>query len=69
MSTTTRSRLTGTERAEAAARVSQDYTAGSSIRATAESAGLSYGTTRKLLLETGTVLRSRGGNRGRKTGR
>ncbi|MFE3378805.1 helix-turn-helix domain-containing protein [Streptomyces anulatus] len=61
-----RPRLKGEERAEVRRVLAEMYEAGASIRAVAESAGLSYGLARLLLLEVPVKLRGRGGARPRK---
>ncbi|MFE4329693.1 helix-turn-helix domain-containing protein [Streptomyces sp. NPDC056831] len=58
-----RPRLKGKARAKKGRDLATKYEAGSSIRALAEWADLSYGTTRVLLLEAGVKLRGRGGKR------
>lgn len=55
------SRITGTQRAELAARLGQRYAAGESIRAIAEGTGRSFGFVHGLVKESGVDLRSRGG--------
>ncbi|MBK3625468.1 transcriptional regulator [Streptomyces sp. MBT49] len=54
-----RPRLRGVKRKRTAAKLRETYEAGCSVRSVAESAGLSYGTAHKLLLEAGTVMRGR----------
>ncbi|MEV3855484.1 helix-turn-helix domain-containing protein [Streptomyces sp. NPDC050095] len=53
-------RLKGTERTEAAARLRTAYDGGYSIRQCTVMSGLSYGCTRRLLIEAGTRLRTSG---------
>lgn len=52
-------KLLGAERAKHAARLKKVYDAGASIRDVAEQDGRGYGTVRQLLLDAGTVLRSK----------
>ncbi|MFF5422099.1 helix-turn-helix domain-containing protein [Streptomyces sp. NPDC002409] len=63
VSTTYRPTLRGQDRTRTARRLRAKYDAGASIRALVEDEGLSYGTTRKLLMEAGTTMRGRGGAR------
>jgi hypothetical protein len=63
------SRVTGTEREKLAADLRKKYDQGASIRALAESTGRSYGFVHRILSESGTSLRGRGGaTRGRARG-
>jgi hypothetical protein len=60
-------RVTGNERASLARDLTRRYAAGESIRALAEATGRSYGFVHRVLTESGTSLRGRGGStRGRK---
>jgi Helix-turn-helix domain len=60
------SRVTGAEREKLAADLRRKYDQGASIRALAESTGRSYGFVHRILSESGTSLRGRGGaTRGR----
>lgn len=52
-------RLTGAQRAEHATALRKAYEAGASIRTLAQRDGRGYGTVRQMLLDAGTVLRSR----------
>jgi hypothetical protein len=62
------SRITGGERDKLAADLRKKYEKGQSIRVLAESSGRSYGFVHRILSESGTTLRGRGGaTRGRKT--
>lgn len=61
------SRVTGDERNRLATDLRRRYETGDSIRALAESTGRSYGFIHRILSESGTPLRGRGGaTRGRK---
>jgi predicted transcriptional regulator len=61
------SRVTGSERDRLANDLKRKYDSGSSIRALAESTGRSYGFVHRMLSESGTSLRGRGGaTRGKK---
>jgi transposase-like protein len=61
------SRVTGTERDKLAQDLRRKYDTGQSIRALAESTGRSYGFVHRILSESGTRLRGRGGaTRGKK---
>ena len=61
------SRVTGDERDRLASDLRRRYESGDSIRALAESTGRSYGFVHRILSESGTPLRGRGGaTRGRK---
>lgn len=61
------SRVTGDERSRLATDLRKRYETGDSIRALAESTGRSYGFIHRILSESGTPLRGRGGaTRGRK---
>jgi hypothetical protein len=55
------SRVTGTERDKLASDLRRKYDNGQSIRALAESTGRSYGFVHRILSESGTSLRGRGG--------
>ena len=60
------SRVTGGERDKLAGELRRRYGEGQSIRSLAESTGRSYGFVHRILTETGTSLRGRGGaTRGR----
>ena len=60
-------RVTGAERDKLAADLGKKYAGGMSIRALAESTGRSYGFVHRILVESGTTLRGRGGaTRGKK---
>lgn len=62
-------RITGTARDELAVNLRKQYDAGSSIRLLAASTGRSYGFVHRILSESGTTLRGRGGaTRGKKKG-
>jgi hypothetical protein len=54
-------RITGAERDKLAAELRKKYEAGQSIRLLAESSGRSYGFVHRILSESGTTLRGRGG--------
>ena len=59
-------RVTGEERESMAADLAQRYQSGESIRDLAQSTGRSYGFVHRMLTESGTTLRGRGGSsRGR----
>ena len=61
------SRVTGGERDRLAAELRRKYDSGESIRALASSTGRSYGFVHRMLSESGTSLRGRGGaTRGKK---
>lgn len=61
------SRITGAERDKLAGDLRRKYDSGASIRALAESTGRSYGFIHRILSESGTNLRGRGGaTRGKK---
>ena len=63
------SRVTGTDRDKLATDLRKKYEGGSSIRALAESTGRSYGFVHRILSESGTSLRGRGGaTRGARSG-
>ena len=63
------SRVIGNERDKLAGELRRRYDGGQSIRALAESTGRSYGFVHRILSETGTSLRGRGGaTRGRARG-
>ncbi len=55
------SRVTGGDRDKMASDLKKKYTSGSSIRVLAESSGRSYGFVHRILSESGTTLRGRGG--------
>lgn len=55
------SRVTGADRDKLATDLRKKYEGGSSIRALAESTGRSYGFVHRILSESGTSLRGRGG--------
>jgi hypothetical protein len=55
------SRVTGSERDRLANDLKRKYDAGESIRALAQSTGRSYGFVHRILSESGTALRGRGG--------
>jgi hypothetical protein len=61
-------RITGTARDKLAADLRKKYDSGQSIRALAESSGRSYGFVHRILTESGTSLRGRGGATRRKKG-
>jgi hypothetical protein len=61
-------RITGTARDKLAADLRKKYDSGQSIRALAESSGRSYGFVHRILTESGTTLRGRGGATRRKKG-
>lgn len=62
------SRVTGAERDKLASDLRRKYDSGQSIRALAESTGRSYGFIHRILSESGTALRGRGGaTRGRRS--
>jgi hypothetical protein len=54
-------RVTGAEREKLAADLKKKYESGTSIRALAESTGRSYGFVHRILSESDTTLRGRGG--------
>ncbi len=54
-------RVTGAERDKLATELKKKYEAGTSIRTLAESTGRSYGFIHRVLSESGTTLRGRGG--------
>jgi len=54
-------RITGDSRDRLQSTLKKQYEAGASIRSLAESTGRSYGFVHRVLEESGTVLRSRGG--------
>ncbi len=59
-------RVTGEDRRELASVLQERYAAGTSIRALAAETGRSYGFVHRILSESGTQLRGRGGaTRGR----
>ncbi len=55
------SRITGEERDKLAGELRQQYDSGKSIRELAEASGRSYGFVHRILSESGTTLRGRGG--------
>ena len=55
------SRITGDEREKLAGDLRQQYDSGKSIRELAEASGRSYGFVHRILSESGTTLRGRGG--------
>lgn len=55
------SRVTGAERDQLAADLRSKYDSGASIRDLAEKSGRSYGFVHRILSESGTALRGRGG--------
>ena len=62
-------RITGADRTKLASELSKKYQGGASIRALAEETGRSYGFVHRILSESGTTLRGRGGaTRGRRKG-
>ncbi|MCW2606413.1 MAG: transcriptional regulator [Frankiales bacterium] len=54
-------RVTGDERGTLAADLKKRYEGGDSIRVLAETSGRSYGFVHRILSESGTTLRGRGG--------
>jgi hypothetical protein len=54
-------RVTGGERDKLSAELRKKYESGTSIRALAEETGRSYGFVHRILTESGTTLRGRGG--------
>lgn len=60
------SRVTGDDRSSLAADLKDKYERGESIRVLAESSGRSYGFVHRILSESGTSLRGRGGATRRK---
>jgi hypothetical protein len=54
-------RVTGAERDKLATELKKKYESGTSIRTLAESTGRSYGFVHRVLSESGTKLRGRGG--------
>jgi hypothetical protein len=60
------SRVTGTERDKLTVVLRKSYEGGASIRQLAESTGRSYGFIHRVLSESGTPLRGRGGPTRRK---
>ena len=61
------SRVTGGDRDKLANALKKRYDAGESIRSLAEGSGRSYGFVHRILSESGTALRGRGGATRRKT--
>jgi len=57
--------ISGAERERLSAEMARLYEGGADIRAIAVATGRGYGTTRRMLLEAGVALRSRGGARRR----
>jgi predicted transcriptional regulator len=62
------SRVTGDDRTTLASDLKKRYEKGESIRLLAESSGRSYGFVHRILTESGTTLRGRGGATRRKSG-
>ena len=62
------SRVTGDERGQLAADLKGRYEGGESIRVLAETSGRSYGFVHRILSESGTTLRGRGGATRKKAG-
>jgi hypothetical protein len=60
-------RITGSDRDKLAKELRKGYTSGQSIRALAASHGRSYGFVHRVLSESGTALRGRGGATRKKT--
>lgn len=58
-------RITGAERQAMTQDVQSKYADGASIRQLADETGRSYGFIHRLLVESETALRARGGSRGR----
>lgn len=58
-------RITGAERQALTSDIAGKYAQGASIRQLSEQTGRSYGFIHRLLVESGTTLRGRGGSRGR----
>jgi hypothetical protein len=54
-------RITGGERSKLATELRKKYDSGTSIRTLAENYGRSYGFVHRILTESGTTLRGRGG--------
>jgi len=54
-------RMTSKERSQLRVKFARRYQKGESIRGLATASGMAYGTARNLLLESGVVLRGRGG--------
>ncbi|KZF13115.1 MAG: helix-turn-helix domain-containing protein [Rhodococcus sp. (in: high G+C Gram-positive bacteria)] len=61
-------RITGDSRDRLQSTLKELYEAGASIRSLADRTGRSYGFVHKVLAESGTVLRSRGGPNRKKAG-
>jgi hypothetical protein len=61
-------RIVGAERTKLASDMRKKYDGGTSIRALADSSGRSYGFVHRVLKESGTKLRGRGGATRRKKG-
>lgn len=59
-------RITGQQRDDLAGDFGRRYEAGESVRALAASSGRSYGFVHRLLVESGHVMRARGGANRRK---
>jgi len=60
-------RITGQHREDLAGDLGKRYKAGESVRSLAASSGRSYGFVHRLLVESGHVMRARGGANRRKT--
>jgi len=60
-------RITGQQRDDLAVDFGKRYNAGESVRALAAASGRSYGFVHRLLVESGHVMRARGGANRRKT--
>ena len=60
-------RITGQQRDDLAADFGKRYKSGESVRALAAASGRSYGFVHRLLVESGHVMRARGGANRRKT--
>ena len=56
------SRVTGAERDQQATDLKKRYDGGASIRSLAESTGRSYGFIHRILSDSGTAMRNRGGS-------
>ena len=61
-------RIVGAERSKLASDMRKKYDGGTSIRALADASGRSYGFVHRVLKESGTKLRGRGGATRRKKG-
>ncbi|MFE2046380.1 helix-turn-helix domain-containing protein [Streptomyces sp. NPDC059477] len=64
-----RAHVTGPARLRLGAELKKAYGRGVSIRTLADGCGRSYGFVHRLLAETGTVMRTRGGVKSRRTAR